>query len=283
MPLGVTLNNPGNLTVTGPNSYVYAGQTGVQSANGLFYAVFASAQDGANALITWLQNNIGSNDATSLTTPSELTSYYLNGSFGPLTNTANNPNANNYLTSLEQSTGLGPNGSLTSVPINTIAAGIQKAEGNMGLGNLFSAQTTPEVGTVGSGSSGGIIGNLLTAGQQELNNFGTGAAYISQNGPFAGLAALMAPQTAAGINAATANPAASLASSSGLSNLFAPLIAWFNSQEQGFEAAIPNAIERWAFGIVAVVLIIAGIWFLVSSGNKQQINISPGLAAAALA
>lgn len=279
MALGVADNNPGNLTVTGPNSFAYAGQTGVQSANGLFYAVFGTAQAGAAALITWLQNNIGSNDSTSLTTPSELASYYLNGSFGPLQNTSANPAAGNYLSSLENSTGLGANGQLTSVPINSIAAGIQKAEGNMALGNLFGTPGTVSGST--AANSGGVIGsleqsgaNLVSGVQNDIAAFGTGANYISQNGVAAGAAVL------AGANptAAAANPAGSLTG-----QLFAPLISWFNQQEAGFEKALPNAVERWAFGIVAVLLIGIGLWYLMGGPQKVQVAVNTAARAAPLA
>src|ERR1700761_1824329 len=137
MALGVTLNNPGNLTVNSSGQILYPGQTGTYNANGLIYAVFGSPQAGGAALVNYIQNNIGTDDATSLTTPQELASYYLNGSYGPLQSSSANPYANNWLSAVDNFIGASPNSPITNYSPQSIAQGIEIAEGNGALGNVF--------------------------------------------------------------------------------------------------------------------------------------------------
>ena len=271
--IGVRGNNPGDLTVTGPNSYLYDGQTGVYSSpNGLYYPTFGTPQAGGSALDTYINNNVGTDPNSSLTTPSEFASYYLNGSYGPLTSTTNNPHAQSWLSSFLSVIGIGANGNLASVPTATIAQGIQKAEGTTSLGtNIFggSVSNGQSLGNVGDG---GILGGAETWISNEVSALQTGGSFLAQNGVVAGAAVL----AGASPGAATANPVGALGGS-----LFGPLIAWFNTQEAGFEAAIPNAVERWAIGLVAFVLIAAGLFFLVSGNKTVQLVASRAALAAA--
>ncbi len=75
------LNNPGAVTATGNNDYI--GQTGTYSpGNGLTYATFGNPSDGLGAVAEWLNNNTGSNPATSYTTVSEAGNAYTGSSTG---------------------------------------------------------------------------------------------------------------------------------------------------------------------------------------------------------
>lgn len=127
MPIGVITNNPGNLTTFGPNSFIYPGQTGNYSANGLTYAVFPDAHTGASALTDYLNRNTGNYSSLS-----DFGKAYSGGDPNWTTNVA---------TSLGVSTSTPPN----TINVNSLGAAIQNAEGNNGLGNLFNT---------GSGNSG---------------------------------------------------------------------------------------------------------------------------------
>lgn len=167
MAVGVNTNNPGNLTVSSPNSLIYPGQTGVYSANGLNYAKFATPQDGANALATYLNNNVGTDSANSLSTPNELASYYLNGSFDGLKSTSANPNASNWAATISKALGIGPNDKIPAGSTSTIAGAIQMAEGNQALGKLNYGLPGQSISDTGDNS-------FLTA----LNTFGDGVAHF---------------------------------------------------------------------------------------------------------
>lgn len=125
---------------------------------------------------------------------------------------------------------------------------------------------------LGNTGNGGVLGSIWGGVQTEWNNFQTGASFLQNNGVVAG-AAVMAGATA---SQATSNPGGALGG-----QLFGPLIEWFNSQEAGFEAAIPSAVERWSIGIVAVLLIAAGIFFLASQNKTIVQAVQSGALAAA--
>lgn len=124
MTLGVSLNNPGNLTVNGPNSFLYSGQSGVHSANGLYYAVFPDAQTGASALTSYITRNAGNYSSLS-----SFGNTYSGGDSNWINNVAN------YL-------GVSPSASPSSLNVNQFAAAITNAEGNNGVGNVFGGGST---------------------------------------------------------------------------------------------------------------------------------------------
>jgi len=75
------LNNPGAVTATGNNDYI--GQTGTYSpGNGLTYATFGNPTDGLGAIAQWLNNNTGSDAATSYTTVGEAGNAYTGSNTG---------------------------------------------------------------------------------------------------------------------------------------------------------------------------------------------------------
>jgi len=266
------MNNPGDLTVSrsNPNLYADDGQTSVyNSPNGLSYPVFATVADGWNALVEWIQSNIGSNDATSITTPSELASYYLNGSFGPLTSNALNPHAQNWLSSFLKALGISnPNAQLSQFKPSQIATAISVAEGTSGTFGSFSGNAgvaTQQV--VGSNA------NLtpFQVGVQTLANdpgtfFGTlfGGSItptdIAVNG-----ATTTVQLAGNGANQVTGDIAGAVAA--GVGQATAPLTSWF----QGLTSS--DTVSRVSIGIVAVILLAAGIFFL--AGNKTTtINVA---------
>lgn len=125
--IGVQNDNPGNLTVFGPNSFLYAGQTGVSSANGLYYAVFPDAQTGWNALVNYVSTHINNG----WNTLGGFVSHYLgNPNLAP---SAANPFPSQYLQTVSQTSGIGANANITSANAVAIAQGIAKAEGTSSL------------------------------------------------------------------------------------------------------------------------------------------------------
>lgn len=266
MSLGVTYNNPGDLTVSSsnPNLYSSEGQTGVyNSPNGLSYPTFGSVSSGYSALGDWLTSNVGTNDATSLTTPSELASYYLNGSYGGLSNTANNPAANNWLTAFDNFLGASPNSQLSGYSTNQLEGAIATAEGTvggLGLPGLNGITAAPAGMTVAPTGNNTIVngaeswlGNewsALTGGTGNLLNFNPIAA-----GEVAG-GSTVAAATAGGPSSAT--------------GILAPLVAAFNTFVSGFESGIQNAFARGGFAIVGILLLAAGIFILASNSKTVQ-------------
>lgn len=157
MPVGSRINNPGNLTVTGPNSFLYAGQTGVYSANGLYYAQFGTAQAGADALTSYIQRHVNNG----WNTLSRFTGGYLNGTPGSLGATSANPWPRNYLATLQGATGLGPNDPISSSLFDELAIGITKAEGTSGTfgASLFGGGNASGIPSV-EGSIDSVLGNI---------------------------------------------------------------------------------------------------------------------------
>lgn len=173
MAVGVKTNNPGNLTVTGPNSILYPGQTGVYQANGLNYAVFPDPQTGANALLNYLGNNVGQTPDL-LTTPSQLAGYYLNGDPDSIQPTAANPNPSSWLTTITKALGIGANDQIPAGSNNVIAGAIQKAEGNTALGNLFSSPLPGSSVVDSIGSSVSNLASNIVSGAETALGIGSG-------------------------------------------------------------------------------------------------------------
>lgn len=290
------MNNPGDLTVSrsNPNLYATSGQTGVYaSPNGLSYPIFVNVQDGWNALIEWIQSNVGSNPNNSLTTPSELASYYLNGTFGPLVSNPLNPYPQTWLRSLESALGISgqDNASLSQFTPQQIGTAIEHAEGTFGT-----------FGPVNSGTGMGVNQTVVTNGpfnssvnatiQNEVNAgvspFGIGATALADDpwgalgqiaGIFAGPDGSVTPQSIAGgatqiIGNGVQNTAGTGANQigaavgAGVSSAITPLTSWLGGLTSS------NTISRVTVGIVAVILLGAGIFFLASGNKTTVINVA---------
>ncbi len=273
MALGVTTNNPGNLTVNGPNSFLYTGQTGVTFANNLYYAKFPDAQTGANALTEYLTSNIGTNNDTSLTTPTQLANYYLNGpnSNGgnldaPVQGTAANPYGANWLNTVLQYAGLQPNSQIKSSDIPNIAKGIQAAEGNNALGglayNLPGQSTSDNVGGVASILPVSVT-NLLGSGIQAEQDLSKSIKDTIQAAGQAIGIDIAGTGSNAGTTNSNANVKASQVNSSGVTSpsVVTDIISWLGNL---FSI---NTGERLVAVIVGGGLILIAITILIS-GNK---------------
>lgn len=152
------INNPGDLTVTGPNSLLYPGQTGVYaSPNGNYYAKFDDPQSGTNALLDYIQRH-----AVPGMSSSDFASFFLNGSTGPVTNTPDNPHATTWLSAIDNALGLRPGDPITSRNPSDIGAAIAQAEGTA---SVYADPNNPSYtgSTEGSNAkttSGGFLGGL---------------------------------------------------------------------------------------------------------------------------
>lgn len=260
--IGLTYNNPGNLTVTGPNSILYNGQTGVYSSpNGLFYAIFKDFQSGSAALDTYISNNIGTDPNTSESTIGQFLGYFLNGNNNAVENTTANPNSLGYLKGVEKATGLSGDQQFTTTEVHNPAF----------INSIAQAITTQE-GTAGGyvPQGGSVAPNLLQSAENVITgsiaDFGSNAQAIANATPGQlGVAAGMVPgQVGAGFSAAGSG-AANAATAAG-SSILKPLTDWLTAQSTAFKNwetnTLPSAIERSAIGIVALILIIVGIFFL---------------------
>ena len=235
--IGVTYNNPGNLTA---NGIIYPGQTGVYSSpNGLSYATFGTPQAGSSALVSWLQNNLGTDTSNSLSTIGETLSYYLNGSYGPLSNTANNPNAVSYGNQVAANLGMDLNQPFTQAQLSD-----PSFLGQLG-GAISQAEGTSSVYTFGSNTmSLGDAANLIDQANTAFNNSSTGQAQATTGG------LQSTAKTSTG-------------------GLFGPLIDWFNGLIGGVESGIEGALVRGGFITVGLILLAAGIFFVVVNNGSQ--------------
>lgn len=246
--IGVTYNNPGNLTVNAPGQFLYPGQIGTYSSpNGLTYATFPTPQAGSGALVSWLQNNLGTDPATSLSNLGDTLGYYLNGSFNGVSNSANNPNAVSYAAGAAASLGLGLGQNFTAAQLadpsflSQIGGAIAKQEGT-------SSVYSPGLSTSQSlwDQAVGIIDQPAAL----LNDIFGG------NTPVGAGATQTAAQTTAQANAT--------------GGLFGPLIDWFNGLIKGFETGVGGFLERGGFIIVGLILIAAGIIYIAASNKTVQ-------------
>jgi hypothetical protein len=133
------------------------------------------------------------------------------------------------------------------------------AAGDINRGSSALSQFgTAEFGATTSGTSGGIWGTVANLADQ----------------PAAFLAGFGLPSS----NSPLSNPATATAGSIGAAvspgNIFGPLISWLNQQEASFSKAFPNALERWVFGIVAILLIGIGLWYLMGGPQKVQVAVN---------
>lgn len=266
------MNNPGDLTVLGPNDFEFTGQTGVYSSpNGLFYPQFSTPQYGYNALMEWLQNNVGTDPASSVTNLNELTGYYLNGNYSGVVATANNPYPQSWLNTVANASGLSPFQDISSSDLPSIATGIMKAEGTYGtfggVVNTGGSPTAYQPGTIGGAiASIPYIGPDLATGLGGLSSIFTG-----QPAQIGGGQSVTPSQTlqAAGIDL------------SGVTNALASIgsaITGFNK-----DVAAATSKETWthiAIGALGVLLIIGAlVWLAMQSRTVQQVVSTAAVAA----
>jgi|SRR5579859_1705589 len=262
--IGVTYNNPGNLTVAPGVSY--AGQTGVyHSPNGLNYAIFGSPQAGSAALDTYIANNIGTNPNTSESTIGQLLGFFLNGDNNGISNTSANPNAIGYVNAVSRATGLGLNDQFTSSQISDpgfidrIAQAISTQEGTSNVfvpGTNAQSQVSANTNANSGNTSNGIFGFISNG----LSNFASGIA-----GP---------------VGAITSSVTSQPSTTGNNGGIFGPIIQWLNGAQAGIGASITGAVTRGGFGIVGIILLAAGIIFLVAS-NKTVVEVTKAAVAAA--
>lgn len=279
------VNNPGDITVTGPNATnVYQGQTGVLPVTGpdgtiRYFPTFDTPQDGTAALDQYLAANIGSNNTTSLTTPTQLANYFLSGPNAnggnldnPITPTTANPGAINWLNQVESATGLGPNGQLSSVSLSSIAQGVSAGEGTISvyvptasatqntsdtsgsLGGVSSILTAPAANatasaTVGTGANGSLVPSQGAIATDDPGLFATLPANVKSG----------ASPVAAGTNSGVAAP------STTVTDVVNGAVKWF---EGIFSAA---TAERFSAAFIGIgFIIVAVIAFVLSTNAGQQ-------------
>lgn len=170
--IGIGINNPGDLTVTGPNSYLYPGQSGItphtfQSGNTLYFAQFPDPITGFNALV----NSIAGRINNGFNTVATLVYNYL----GTSTNNADNPYVANYVATVSNALGVQPNQTITASQAQQVAIGIAQAEGTSSIVPASSSQATSSGSSVGA-SIGGLFNpgtpsnptnsGVVTGGQQ---------------------------------------------------------------------------------------------------------------------
>lgn len=271
--IGLNTNNPGNLTVNGPGSFLYPGQTGVYSSgNGFNYASFGTPQAGSNALIGWLQNNLGTNPQTSLSNVGDTLGYYLNSGFNGVQNTPANPNAVGYAAGVASSLGMGLSDNFTATQLqdpnflNQLGAAISKQEGTSSVFSPGSVSpTSGGTNTVAQyGSDAWYLNNIPNAAQTFLNNA------LGMFGIASGAQGQVSQNTAGGAIGSGGQPSAAQGGTGG--GLFQPLIDWFNGLIKGFDSGVGGFLERGGFIIVGLILIAAGLLYLaVSNKTVQQV------------
>lgn len=163
-----TTFNPGNLTVNRPGQFLYPGQIGTYSSpNGFTYATFPNGQTGYNALVDYVQRHVQNGWGS--------VSQFVGGYLGTTTANSANPYPSNYLSAVQQASGL--NGSI-GTNYNALANGIVTAEGNPGAVN---AGLTPGAVASQTNSNGFPGGNWnpLNWFNFDPNNIATGAQCIA--------------------------------------------------------------------------------------------------------
>lgn len=288
MSLGNVNNNPGNLLSNGIN---WQGLVGTSQANGLGYAKFDTPASGVRALAVDLKTAIGNG----YNTLAKLIAHYLGNPIknGVIQPTSANPNPMNYLTTVEQVSGLGPNSTISASNVGSIAQGIIKAEGNTASGadlNTGLARAGLGNGTMTQAQTGfsGAIGSIS-------NDFSTGLNSVITN-PF-GSASILGSTFGAGVQGLTTDPLGSLGGlgssfNTGL-NTSAQAAADTSSQAiaaagntiggaiSGVQGLISNLFS--ASNLERVVLVVVGILLLAAAIFTLSKSYVPPAAAAALA
>jgi len=185
--IGLSLNNPGDLTVNGPNSFLYPGQSGVtphtfKSGHTLYFASFPDPTTGFNALVNSIAGRIG----RGFNTVTTLVHQFL----GTPTSNVDNPHVDNYITTVAATAGVGANDQLTTAQAQQIALGIAKAEGTSSIVPLSSASTGNNGAGIGGAFGVGSVNGFFGTAPATPNNSNvvTGGAQVDPGSVITGIA-----------------------------------------------------------------------------------------------
>ena len=262
MAVGDTYNNPGDLKSLG-GGQTWQGQTGtygLSSASGSFVS-FDSMADGVRATAVDLTNAINEG----YNTVQSLVYHFL----GTSSNNQENPHVQNYLSAVEQGSGL--TGSVSASDVPALVQGIFKGEGT--AGGVSSSALQQGLGMAGysgtafsgneAGDSGFNSGFINSDGSQAINTIAansSGQSLIS-----------VGSATPAGTPTASSHGAGTGASASaGLLGMLSQLLSTWDST---------SFVTRAVLVILGVLLLAAAFFAF----TKQSININPADLAAAAA
>ncbi len=231
-----TTFNPGNLTVNRPGQFLYPGQIGTYSSpNGFTYATFPNGQTGFSALVDYIRRHVSQWGTTS---------QFVTGYLGTGTPNAANPYPSNYLTTVQQASGL--NGSI-GTNYNALANGIVTAEGNPGAVN---AGLTPGAVASNTNSNGFPGGNLNPFNWFNFNpqNIATGAQCIAD------------PNRPGCREALATTPGGNL------------IAGTFGVEKALGGANLEGTLKRGAYVLLAIVLIAMALAMLAAAGKTITIQ-----------
>lgn len=252
--------NPGDLTVFGPQSFLYPGQTGVfASPNGLYYAQFPDAQTGTNALVDYVQRHV-SNGWTNL-------NQFVFGYLGTSTPNSANPAPQAYLNRVAQGSGIAAGGSLIGQDPLSIARGIATGEGTL---SVFA----PGAATGGTG----LTGALGATGNDAQSDWGGGVSGFIDHA-LSWLGGGAPGDFSAGLNIITGNRTNDKGQNA------------YQAAGDSIGAQIQRALDniggqlspilfRSGFAVVGVILVVIGLVAIVAS--NKQVQQAAATAAAAL-
>jgi hypothetical protein len=245
--IGIGINNPGDLLYGTP----WQGVTGSQSGNGLNYAVFDSPADGWRALTVDLSSAI----SHGYNTLSALVYHFL----GTSTNNAANPAVANYLSTVERVTGLSANSPLSTDPgtLNALATGFSTAEGTIsGFGQFASGGGASAVGVGGSVSTNPFDpANMFNPSNTITGAAGVWSWITGSNVPNPVNPSQIITPSMVGAAAAQIPGQAASAATTGVLNALGG----------------PTVLPRLTIGVVAILLLAAGI-FMLAGGPKVVID-----------
>lgn len=253
MAVGNTYNNPGDLKSLG-GGQTWLGQTGtygLSSASGSFVS-FDSAADGVRATAIDLKNAIGEG----YNTVSSLVYHFL----GTSSNNAENPHVQNYLSAVEQGSGL--TGNITQGDVPALVQGIFKGEGTLsGV-----SQSDLSAGLAAAGYSGAFSGN-------EAGDSGFNSGFVNGDGTFATntIAANKYGQSLISVGSADSSGNPTSSSHGAGTNA---------SQSSGLLATLGSLLTTWdsTSFVTRAVLVVLGVLLLAAAFfafTKQDVNISP--------
>lgn len=251
--IGLSINNPGDLTVNGPNSFLYAGQNGVTShtfASGhtLYFANFPDPTTGWNALV----NSVAGRINRGFNTVTTLVHQFL----GTPVSNVDNPHVGNYIAQVASTAGVGANDQLTSGQAQQIALGIAKAEGTSAIVPAAGSAATNAGVAVGT-----AVGGLFPSTASTPNNAGvvTGGQQVDPGSVITGIAdypaafltGILGGNTSTTVTGAPANNA--------------PIAQAGADTGAGVNTAVGQGVSsltNWLTGNLVVIAVIAGAGLL---------------------
>lgn len=253
MPIGVGANNPGDLTVFGPGSILYPGQTGTIAGNGFNYATFPDQASGIAALENYITRHVANGWNT--------VSKFVYGFLGTSSANAANPHPQAYLSAFEKATGLGANSPLSSSQAALVAKGIAAGEGTL--------SAFPGLSSSGGDYPGGLVSTpgysfpdlsgSISAPSLGIPDISGSIDAALQNSPFQ-------------IPGLTPNPDAP--GGSNPQN-------WLQSALDGVGKSLEPILFRSGFGLLGVVVLTIGLLALVFSNKTVQEAAKTAVVAAA--